>query len=176
MAHSTHDLTAVLANLDPGMCRGGSCACLGVASRVVVLEFLLGRRPYASSRIRLTGDRELYNGRRGGVPSTRVPTVLEMALQCPGWWHSDGDGCTGPEVTEEMRSIILMSWRRPGLAPGQWSYTFRGRHRPFSRVRHGGRTVVGSIVPRSDTGHPAQYPHNIGDGCTSAGWSNSAGI
>jgi hypothetical protein len=42
-------------------------------------------------------DRELYNGRRGGVPSARVTTVLGMALQCPKWWHNDGDGRTGLE-------------------------------------------------------------------------------
>jgi hypothetical protein len=50
---------------------------------VVVLEFLLGR-PYASSRVWLTGDRELYNSRHGGVPLARVPMVLGMALQFPG--------------------------------------------------------------------------------------------
>jgi hypothetical protein len=81
MVHSACDLIAVLANLVPITRRGGSCACPGVASRVVVLEFLLGRRPYASLRVWLTGDRELYSGRHGGVPSARVPMVLEMAMQ-----------------------------------------------------------------------------------------------
>jgi hypothetical protein len=133
MGHNTCDLMAVLANLGPGMVRGGSCACPGASSRVVVLEFLLGRRPYASSRVRLTGDREMYSGRRGGVPSARVPMVLGMDLQCPGWWHGDGDGRTGLEVMKEMCSIIFTSRRRPGLAPGRWSYAFRGHHHPFSR-------------------------------------------
>jgi hypothetical protein len=45
----------VLANLDLGTRRGGFCACPGAASRVVVLVFLPGRRPYTSSRVRLTG-------------------------------------------------------------------------------------------------------------------------
>jgi hypothetical protein len=99
----------VLANLVPGTRRGGFCACSGVASRVVVLEFLLGRRPYASSRVRLTGDRELHNDRHGGVPPAWVLTVLGMALQCPRWWHNVGDGCTGLEVTGEMHFVILTS-------------------------------------------------------------------
>jgi hypothetical protein len=77
--HNARDLKVVLANFVPGTCRGGSYVSR-VASRVVVLEFLLGRRPYASSRVWLTGDRELYNGRCGGVPSSRVPMVLGMAL------------------------------------------------------------------------------------------------
>jgi hypothetical protein len=55
MAHSTCDLMVVLANLGLGRHCGGSCACPGAASRVVVLESLLGRRPYASSRVCLTG-------------------------------------------------------------------------------------------------------------------------
>jgi hypothetical protein len=83
MVHSAYDLIAIFANLVPVTHRGGSCACPGVASRVVVLEFLLGR-PYASSRVWLTGDRELYNSRHGGVPLARVPMVLGMALQFPG--------------------------------------------------------------------------------------------
>jgi hypothetical protein len=38
---------AVLVNLGLGTRRGGSCACSGAASRVVVLVFLHGRRLYA---------------------------------------------------------------------------------------------------------------------------------
>jgi hypothetical protein len=76
---------AVLVNLGPGMRRGGSYACPGVASRVVVLEFLLGRCPYASSRVLLTKVPKLHSSRRGSVPSAWVPTTLEMALQYPGW-------------------------------------------------------------------------------------------
>jgi hypothetical protein len=69
MAHNTCDLMVVLVNLGPGVRRGGSCACPGVASRVAVLESLLGRRPSASSRVRLMEDQELYSSRSGGVPS-----------------------------------------------------------------------------------------------------------
>jgi hypothetical protein len=50
--------------------------CLsGAASRVVLLVFLPGRRPYTSSRVRLTGDPELHSGRRGGVPSAQALIV-----------------------------------------------------------------------------------------------------
>jgi hypothetical protein len=55
-----------------------------------VLVFLPGRRPYASSRVRLTGDPELHSGRRGGVPSTQALAVLGMAPQCLRWWYSAG--------------------------------------------------------------------------------------
>jgi hypothetical protein len=132
MARSARDLMAVLANLVPGMRRGDSCACPGASSGVAALGFLLGCHPYAGSRVRLTWDRELHSGRRGGVLSARVHMVLGMTLQCLGWWHSDGDGRTRPEVTEEMCSIIVVSQRCPGLAPGWWPYAFRGYHRPPS--------------------------------------------
>jgi hypothetical protein len=127
---------AVLPNLVPGTRRGGSCACPGAASRVAALGFLLGRRLYASSRVRLTGDRELYSGWRGGVLSARVPTVSGVVLQCLGWRYSDGDGRTGLEVAEVMektRSASLTSRRCPGLAPGWWPCTFRGCCCPISR-------------------------------------------
>jgi hypothetical protein len=114
MTHSACGLMTVLAKLVPGTRRGGS----GAALRVVVLEFLLGRCPYASSRVWLMVDWELYSARCGGVPSTRVPMLLGMALQCPGWWHSGRDGRTGLEVTEEMHSIILTSRRHPRRAQG----------------------------------------------------------
>jgi hypothetical protein len=91
---------------------------------------LPGRRSYSSSRVRLTGDLELYSGRCGGVPSDLVFTVLGMAPQCPGWRHNVGDGRTGPEVTEELRSAGLTSRRRPGQASSWRSYAFRGRHHP----------------------------------------------
>jgi hypothetical protein len=78
-------------------------------------------------------DRGLHSGRRGDVPSAWVPTASWMILQCPGWQHRGGDGRTGPEVMEEMWSIILASRRRPGLAPGWWPYVFRGCHCPLSR-------------------------------------------
>jgi hypothetical protein len=56
MVHNVVQLTVVLTNLASGGRRGGSCACPGVALRVVALELLLGRRPYADSRARLTED------------------------------------------------------------------------------------------------------------------------
>jgi hypothetical protein len=133
MVHSSCDLMVVLANLSLGTPRGGSCACLGVASRVVVLVFLHGHRSYTSSRVRLTRDLELYSGRCGGVPSALVFTVLGMAPQCPGWRHSTGDGRTGPEVIKGMRSVCLASWRHPGWTLNWWSYAFRERHCPLSR-------------------------------------------
>jgi hypothetical protein len=114
MAHSAGDSTAVLTNLVPGRRRGGSCACPGAASRVVVPKSLSDRRPYTNSRVWLTGDQKLHSGRHGDVPSTWVPTMLGMTLQCPGWWHSGKDGRTGPEVTEETRStnsyVTASSW------------------------------------------------------------------
>jgi hypothetical protein len=95
VAHSVVELTVVLVNLASGGCRGGSCARPGAASRVVELELLLGRRPYADSRARLTKDRRPHSGERDDVPSTWVPIVLRMTLQCLGWRHSGGDGRTG---------------------------------------------------------------------------------
>jgi hypothetical protein len=35
---------------------------------------------------------------------------------------------------------------------------------------------VGSVVPRSDTGYPAQHRYSVGDGRTATGCSNSVGI
>jgi hypothetical protein len=43
---STGDLMAVLMNLGPCMRHGGSCACLGAASRVVVPTPTSGHHPY----------------------------------------------------------------------------------------------------------------------------------
>jgi hypothetical protein len=106
----------VMENLGPCMCRGSSCACPGVVSKVVVLVPMPGRRLYVDSRIRLTGDLELYSGWRGGVPSAQALTVLGMASQCPGWRHSTRDGHTGPEVTDEMHLASLTSRCRPRWA------------------------------------------------------------
>jgi hypothetical protein len=63
----------------------------------------------------------MHIGGCGGVPSSRAPTVPGMTLQRLGWWHSGGDGHTGPEVTEETHSAGLMSRRRPERARGRWS-------------------------------------------------------
>jgi hypothetical protein len=113
MAYSVMELTTVLVNLASSRRRGGSCARPGAASRVVALELLFDRRLYANLRAWLTEDRRLRSGGRGDVLSTWVPTVRGMALQCPGCRHSGGDGCIGPEVMEKMRSIGLVSRRRP---------------------------------------------------------------
>jgi hypothetical protein len=104
------------ANLGLGRRRGGSCPFLGEASRVVMLALLPGRCPYTSSRVRLTGDLELYSDQCGGVSSAQALTVLGMAPQCPGWRHSDGDGRTGPDVTEELRYAGLTPRCHPGRA------------------------------------------------------------
>jgi hypothetical protein len=126
LAHGTCDLMAVLVNLGPCTRRGGSYACPGAISRVVVPVLMPGRHPYTGSRVRLTRDLELYSCRRGGVLSARALTVLGMVSpQCSGWWHSTGDGHTGPEVTEDMCHASLMSQRRPGRASSWWPYVFR---------------------------------------------------
>jgi hypothetical protein len=112
-------------------------------------SFFPGRRSYTDSRVRLTGGRKVHSNGRGIVSSLQVPTVSGMALQCPGWWHSGGDGRTGPEVTGETRSAGLMSRRRPAWARDRRSYPFRGFRRPLSRVQRAGRTGVGGTVSRS---------------------------
>jgi hypothetical protein len=66
----------------------------------------------------------MHSDGRGGVPSSWAPTVLGMTLQCLGWWHSGGDGRTGPELTSRCH---------PGRAWGRWPYRFQGCHHPFSR-------------------------------------------
>jgi hypothetical protein len=119
VAHSADDSMTVLANLAPGRHRGGSCACPGAASRVVVLKFSFDRRLYTSSRVRLTGDRKLHSDMRGDVLSACVLSVLGMALQCLNSWQSARHGRTGPEVAEvmeEMCSAGLTSRHRPRRA------------------------------------------------------------
>jgi hypothetical protein len=95
------------------------------------------------------GGRKVHSSGRGGVLSSRVPTASGMALQCPGWLHSGGDGCTGPEVTGETRSAGLMSRRNPAWARGRCPYPFRGFRRPLSRVQCADRMGVGGTVSRS---------------------------
>jgi hypothetical protein len=133
-------LLAVLANLGPYMCCGGSCACPEVVSRVVVRALMPGRHPYASLRVRLTRHLELYSSRPCRVLSAQALTVLGMALQCPRWRHNTGDGHTAPDVTEEMRPASLTSQRHPGQAPSLWSYVSRGRRCPFLRGHRPSRT------------------------------------
>jgi hypothetical protein len=43
-------------------------------------DFPFSRRPYADSRVRLTGGRKVHSIRRGGVLSSRTPTVSGMVL------------------------------------------------------------------------------------------------
>jgi hypothetical protein len=118
---------------------------------------LFGRRPYISSRVGMTEGWRMHNDRCGSVSSSRAPTVLGMALQCPGRWHSGGDGHTGPKVTEETRSAGLMLRRHPGRARGRWSYPFRAFPRPLSRGATWRRYGSGwySVVELT----PA-FPHN----------------
>jgi hypothetical protein len=131
MAHSVVELTVVLANLASGGHCGGSYACPGAVSRAVALELLLGRRPYIDSRAQFMEEWRLHSGGRGDVPSSWVPTVLGMTLQCLGWWHSGGDGYAGPEVTGETRPADLMSRRLPRRVQSRWPYPFRGCRRPL---------------------------------------------
>jgi hypothetical protein len=135
MAHCAGDSMAVPTNLVPGRCRDNSCACPGVASRVVAPESLSERRPYTNSRVWLMGDRKLHSGRHGDVPSAWVPKVLGMTLQCSGWWHNGEDGRTRSEVMEETCSTILTSRRRPGRAWSWWTYPFRGYCHPLFEGR-----------------------------------------
>ena len=73
-------------------------------------SFPCGRRPYADSRVRLTGGRKGHSRGRGGVLSPRTPTASGMALQCPGWRRDGGDGRAGPTVTEVTRLTGPASW------------------------------------------------------------------
>jgi hypothetical protein len=96
-------------------------------------SFSFGHHPYAGSRVGLTEGWRMHSGGYGGVPSFWAPTVPGMTLQCQGWWRSDGDGGSRPEVTEETCSAGLTSRHRPGRARGRWSYRFLGFHRPLLR-------------------------------------------
>jgi hypothetical protein len=85
MVYNTVELTVVLTNLAPAVCRGESCTCPEAASGWSCGSFPFGRRPYADSRVRLTEGQWTHNGGRGGVLSSRAPISRGMALQCPGW-------------------------------------------------------------------------------------------
>jgi hypothetical protein len=80
MAYNVVELTTVLANLASGRRRGGSCARLGAASRVVVSESSLDRRPYANSGAWLTEDRSLHRCPRPAAPRRR--TALPASRPC----------------------------------------------------------------------------------------------
>jgi hypothetical protein len=105
----------------------------------------------------------MNNSERGGVSSSRASTTPGMVLQCPGWWHSGGDGCTGPEVKEETCSTGPTSRRRPAPVRGWRPYLFRGFHRPLSRGAtwrpyESGRHSVTELTPA--------FPHSAKDGRT----------
>jgi hypothetical protein len=70
MAHSVMDLMVVLTNLAPVGVRGNSP---------------FGRRPYADSRVQLTGGRRTHNNERGDVLLSWAPIVPGMELQWQGW-------------------------------------------------------------------------------------------
>jgi hypothetical protein len=93
----------------------------------------------------------------GNVLLSRAPTVPGMALQCLTWEHSGGDGRTGPDLAEEMRSTSPTSRRCPVRARGRRRYPFRGFRRPLSRgaacrLYGSGRHSVKELTP--------DYPHN----------------
>jgi hypothetical protein len=85
LARSTCDLMAVLTNLCPCMCRGGSCACSGAVSRVVVLVLT----PWSSSVLRLEGLAD------GGSWAAQRPSWQRPVNAGP---HSVGDGAAVPEM------------------------------------------------------------------------------
>jgi hypothetical protein len=124
-------------------------------------SFPFGRRPYADSRVRLTEGQWTHSSGHGDVLSSRVPTVPGMVLQCLGWWHSSGDGRTGPKVTEETRSTGLMSRCCPARARGRRLYLFRGFCRPLSRGMTWGSYGSGR---HSVTELTLAFPHSAKDG------------
>jgi hypothetical protein len=91
----------------------------------------------------------VHNSGRDDVLLSRVPTALGMVQQRTGWWHSGGDGCTGPTVIEETLSTGLMSRCCPVWAQDGCLCPFRGFRRPLSRVRRAGRTRMGGAASRS---------------------------
>jgi hypothetical protein len=152
---------------------GESCIWRGVMTCPVSVQEQLrgwrcrgrpfGRRPYIGSRVRLTGGRRAHSSRRGGILSSRPPTVQEMAMQCPGWCWDDGDGRTGPMATEVTGPVGPTSWHSPVRAWSNRSSSLRGLRRPLSRLRRIGRTGVGGTVPR-DCRRPCRTAsHSGGD-------------
>jgi hypothetical protein len=121
-------------------------------------SFTFGRRPYADSRVQLTGGRKGHNSRCGGVLSPHTPTTSGMVLQCPGWRRDGGDGRTGPMVTEETRLTGPTSRHGPGRARNRRSYE-GGRHSV---------TELTLALPHSVVEWRG-WPHR-------EGWRNSVGI
>jgi hypothetical protein len=69
-------------------------------------------------------------------------------MQCPGWCWDDGDGRTGPMVTEVTGPAGLTSQRGHEQAWNRRSSPLRGFRRPLSRACRIGRTRVGGTVSR----------------------------
>jgi hypothetical protein len=152
MAHSVAELMVVLETLALASVVASPVPVQGRLRRWWCRSFLFGHRTYVSSRVGLTEGWRMHSDGCGGVSLSWAPTVPGMTLQCLGWWHSGGDGRTGPKVTEETRSIGLMSRRRLARARGRRMYPFRGFHRPLSRGatwrRYGsGRHSVMELTP-----------------------------
>jgi hypothetical protein len=152
------DLTVVL--VDPGSCvrRGSPCACLEVASRVVLPAPASGCCSYTDSRVLLMGEFGLHRGRRGGVPSEQAPTAPGMASQRPRWQHraggDGGDVLRSPCVTTPSWAIARSAVVRPlRVSPNP----FEGRGVEEGRER----------VAQCRGVTPA-IPHSAGDGSTTA--------
>jgi hypothetical protein len=132
-------------------------------------SFPFGRRPYADSRVQLTGGRKRHSSGRGSILSPGAPTVSGMMLQCPGWRRDGGDGRTGPMVMEETRLTSPTSWCRPRRARSRRPSPFRGFRRPPSRVWHVGRTKWVAQCHRDDSGLTEQC-------CTVPGMASPGGL
>jgi hypothetical protein len=96
------------------------------------------------------------------------PTVLGMGAQGWGWPHMVGSG--GEDVLC-LPCVTAPSWMSIGLVVVCSSRAslslFEGC--VMEEGRGAGGTSLGN-----DTSHPAQHPHNNGDGCILVGCSNSA--
>jgi hypothetical protein len=137
---------------------GESCLWRGVMACLVRTQerlrgwqcsgFLFGDHPCEDSRVLLTRGHTRHSDRCGGVLSPHASTASGMAMQWPGWCLDDGDGRTGPMVTEATIPAGLSSRRRPVQSWSSRASSLRGLYRPFSRLRCASRTGVGGSVPR----------------------------
>jgi hypothetical protein len=127
-------------------------------------SLLWSRRPYADSRVRLTGGRRAHNSWCGGVLSSRTLTTSRVVMQCSRWCWDGGDGRTGPTATEVTgpAGLTSTSWRSPGQAWNRRPSPFEGsavlfRGRDASIIREWAAQCHGT-----DTGHAAQRRTVIG--------------
>jgi hypothetical protein len=120
MAHSVVELMVVLTNLTPFGCRGESCACPGVASRVAVGASRFGHCPYTDSRVQLTECRRMHNSGCGDVLSswgshsvgdgTAVHGMIAQRRGCPHRARGDrGDALHWPDVTVSSRMSVRLA-------------------------------------------------------------------